>query len=96
MHQQVHRDPPPETSGWLQLGLALVFRALNPRVAIELLSLVWAFRALDWYRRLPFLPVPPRAYMRWRMYTAYGNEDAVPSARDVLRFARWRRQLFRG
>jgi hypothetical protein len=96
LHEQIHRSPPESASSWTRLGLTLAVRALNPRVALDLVSLVWAFRALDWYRRPPFLPVPPRAYIRWRMYTAYGAEDAVPSVRDVLRFARWRRQLLRG
>ena len=32
------------------------------------------------------------AYLRWRMYTAYGDELAVPPAIDVVRFARWRRE----
>jgi hypothetical protein len=27
------------------------------------------------------------------MYTAYGDEAAVPPLRDVIRFARWRRKL---
>jgi hypothetical protein len=29
------------------------------------------------------------------MYTAYGDEMAVPPVRDVERFARWRRELLR-
>jgi hypothetical protein len=28
-------------------------------------------------------------YVRWRMYTAYGSEDAIPPARDVIAYARW-------
>jgi hypothetical protein len=31
--------------------------------------------------------------MRWRMYTAYGDENAVPPIDDVVRFARWRREV---
>jgi hypothetical protein len=27
------------------------------------------------------------------MYTAYGDEAAVPPVEDVVRFARWRRKL---
>jgi len=27
------------------------------------------------------------------MYTAYGDEDAVPPVEDVVRFARWRREV---
>jgi len=27
--------------------------------------------------------------VRWRMYTAYGDERAVPPVRDVIAYARW-------
>jgi hypothetical protein len=39
--------------------------------------------------RFPFLPLPDKAYVRWRMYTAYGDYDAVPPAEDIERYARW-------
>jgi hypothetical protein len=52
-------------------------------------------RMREWWRTPPFLPVPPTEYMRWRMYTAYGDEDVLPSVREVLRYARWRRELMR-
>lgn len=81
---------------WFSLGVRLtLYAVLRPRVAVDLIALSWAFRALDWYRRPPFLPVPSRAYVRWRMYTAYGQEEAVPPIKDVVRFARWRRELMR-
>jgi hypothetical protein len=76
------------------LFLGLAWRAaLNPRVARDLLSLAWAMRMRGWWRTAPFLPVPPPEYLRWRMLTAYGDEDALPSVREVLRYARWRRDL---
>ncbi len=79
---------------WIRLALLLTARALiNPRLALDLLRLTWAFRARHWYRHLPFLPIPPREYLAWRMYTAYGDEEAVPSVEDVVRFARWRREV---
>jgi hypothetical protein len=82
--------------GWIKLVFQLVARAaFKPRVVFDLLIMVWAFRARDWYRRPPFLPIPPREYTRWRMYTAYGQESAVPPAEDVIRFARWRRRMMR-
>jgi len=86
---------PTETgSGWLGLTFQLTLRALvNPRLALDLLRLAWAFRARDWYRRLPFLPIPPAEYIRWRMYTAYGDEHAVPPVEDIVRFATWRRRV---
>jgi hypothetical protein len=81
---------------WTSLALALTLRAIvNPRVALDLLTVAWVFRRRRWWRAFPFLPLPPAEYIRWRMYTAYGDERAVPPLRDVLRFARWRRDLMR-
>lgn len=78
---------------WTSLTLRLTLRAVvNPRLAVDLLRTAWAFRRRDWWRKAPFLPLPDRAYLRWRMYTAYGDEAAVPPVRDVLGFARWRRE----
>jgi len=69
---------------------ALTWRAMrNPRTAVALMRVGWRFRSRDWYRRFPFLPMPDRPYLRWRMYTAYGDEQIVPSADDVVRYARW-------
>lgn len=79
---------------WIGLGLCLALRALfNPRLALDLWRMVWSFRRRGWYRTPPFLPVPPREYLRWRMYTAYGDEAAIPPVEDVVRFARWRRTV---
>lgn len=76
--------------------LALSARALvNPRLAVDLLRTGWAFRRRDWWRRFPFLPVPDPTYLRWRMYTAYADEGAVPPVEDVVAFARWRRETMR-
>ena len=94
-HEIVH-DPSTFKGSWLRLAVSLTLRAaLRPRLALDLLGVVWAFRARHWYRRPPFLPLPPRSYLRWRMYTAYGDEMAVPPVGDVIRFARWRRKLLR-
>jgi len=80
-------------ASWTGLYLRLALRALvNPRLAVDLLRLTWSFRARDWYKRPPFLPLPPRDYMQWRMFTAYGDANAVPPPRDVAHFARWRRE----
>ena len=81
-------------AGWLGLTVQLTLRAVvSPRLALDLLRLTWAFRARNWYRRAPFLPLPPADYIRWRMYTAYGDEHAVPPVEDIVRFATWRRRV---
>lgn len=61
----------------------------RPGLIGGLVSTAWAFRARDWYRRAPFLPVPPRGYVRWRMETAYGDSGAVPPPGELEAFVRW-------
>ncbi len=76
--------------GWTRVTLELMIRALRrPALGVDLLRVAWRFRARRWYRRFPFLPLPARDYVRWRMHTAFGDHDAVPSAAEVERYARW-------
>ncbi len=61
----------------------------RPRIIPYLLRAAWAFRARGWYRRPPFLPLPPRSYMRWRMETAYGDPAAMPTLDEMERYLVW-------
>ena len=75
---------------WARLTTTLTLRAIaNPALAVDLLRVAWRFRHRHWYKRFPFLPLPAASYTRWRMYTAYGDYDAIPPAEDVERYARW-------
>jgi hypothetical protein len=77
-------------ASWTGLMATLVWRSVrDPRTAAALLRVGWRFRARGWYRRFPFLPLPARDYLKWRMYTAYGDENVVPSADDIVRYSRW-------
>jgi hypothetical protein len=77
---------------WPTLIRRLAWRGLiNPRLGLDLLRTAWAFRRRRWWAQAPYLPLPDRTYLRWRMFTAYADEDAVPPLEDVIRFARWRR-----
>lgn len=43
-----------------------------------------------WWRRPPFLPIPDRAYLRFRMQTAYGGDGGTsPTDDDLLAYLRW-------
>jgi hypothetical protein len=76
--------------GWSHLTLTLMIRSLrNPAIAFSLARVGWRFRRRGWYKRFPFLPLPARDYVRWRMHTAYGRDDAVPPVDDLIRYARW-------
>jgi len=78
---------------WLSLALSLALRALvRPALARDLVTVAWRFRRRDWFRHAPFLPLPSRQYVRWRMYTAFGDPRAVPRVEDVIRYARWARR----
>lgn len=75
---------------WGSLILRLATATLrHPSLAVDLLRVAWRFRARGWYARFPFLPLPSRPYLRWRMVTAYGDADIVPPAEDIIRYARW-------
>ena len=75
---------------WTRLSFRLAMRALrHPATGAALLRVAWRFRRRNWYRRYPFLPLPAVEYVRWRMYTAYGDEDITPPVEDVERYARW-------
>jgi len=81
------------SSSWSTLVLNLTARAaVSPRLALDLLKTAWAFRRRRWWAQAPFLPLPDRTYLHWRMYTAYADEHAVPPLDEVIRFARWRRE----
>jgi hypothetical protein len=74
----------------MRLSFGLLGRSLrDPRIGLSLLRVAWRFRRRGWYRRFPFLPVPAADYLRWRMHTAYGRDEAVPPAGDVIRYAEW-------
>lgn len=73
------------------LGAAL----RRPSVVPRLLGAAWAFRARGWYRRPPFLPLPPADYWRWRMETVYGDPEAVPDPDELARFLRWGAEMRR-
>jgi hypothetical protein len=49
----------------------------------------WRFRARGWWRRPPFLPLPPADYIRWRLHTAFGNEQAEPDLDQLEAYLKW-------
>lgn len=52
-------------------------------------------RARRWYSRAPFLPLPPRGYINWRMETAYGVGGRAPTAEELERYVVWSVRLRR-
>ena len=42
-----------------------------------------------WWRRAPFLPVPPRGYLDFRLLTQYGDGAHRTEPDDVVNYLRW-------
>ena len=83
-------SPPRTNRGTSALYLKMAGLALRrPRTVPYLLRAAWAFRSRDWYCRPPFLPLPPASYMKWRMETAYGDPDVVPTDDELERYLLW-------
>ncbi|HEX6308227.1 MAG TPA: hypothetical protein VFZ69_08575 [Longimicrobiales bacterium] len=64
----------------------------DPRRLPLLLATAWRFRARGWYRRPPFLPLPPADYVAWRLHTAYG-EEGEPRSDELARYVRWTAEM---
>jgi hypothetical protein len=61
----------------------------DPTLILPLLGAAWRFRSRDWWRRAPFLPLPPAEYVEWRLHTAYGDDGAEPRGTELARYVRW-------
>ena len=76
--------------------IALLARVLrSPRALGALMGAAWRFRARSWWRRPPFLPLPPRSYLEWRLHTAYGDGGRAPTADELSRFLGWANRMHR-
>lgn len=73
--------------------VALALR--RPTLIPALVGLAWATRRRGWYRRFPFLPLPPASYVRWRLETAYGDPEADVPADELERYVRWTHRMRR-
>lgn len=52
-------------------------------------------RARSWYALPPFLPIPPRSYMEWRMETAYGDAPESLTGGEMERYLAWSSRMRR-
>ncbi len=42
-----------------------------------------------WWTTAPYLPMPSRAYLQFRLVTQYGDNTHRPEPEDVLNYLRW-------
>lgn len=81
--------------GSLALFLAL-FLAVLRRPSLWIVGVVQVFRLArrGWWRRPPFLPLPDREYLRFRLQTGYGGDPPPgPRPADVVTYLRWCREF---
>jgi hypothetical protein len=71
---------------WLRASLAL---ARHPVLWGTALRQVFVLAVDGWWKRAPFLPLPDKAYLAFRMQTAYGDPDRPPEPGDVLTYLHW-------
>lgn len=74
---------------WARCAVAVLRR---PRLWPAALAQAGRLAPDGWWRRPPFLPLPDRAWLRFRMETAYGRPDAVPEPGDLVVFLEWARR----
>jgi hypothetical protein len=72
-------------ASWLRAFFAVVAR---PRLWWVALRQAARLARPEWWRRAPFLPLPPADYLRFRLETAYGRVVA-PAPRDLVAYLDW-------
>jgi len=79
--------------GWLRAGVAILLRPGLWSTALKVLVRMTPRR---WWSHPPFLPVPSRDYLRFRLETQYGSSTAPTDPNDVLEYLSWVKQWDRG
>ena len=52
------------------------------KVIIRLLKYGWLVKRKGWWYKFPFLPIPPKAWLLWRLETAWGIDSMNPKWKD--------------
>lgn len=65
--------------------------AVLVRPSLWAVAVVQLFRLArpGWWRQWPLLPLPDPGYLRFRLQTAYGDENREPEPADVVTYLHW-------
>jgi hypothetical protein len=63
--------------------------AAHPRLWPTAVRQGWRLVPNRWWTRAPYLPVPSRSYLEFRLLTHYGETSHRPEPDDVLNYLRW-------
>lgn len=61
-----------------------------PHVWVEAVRAGFAVAPRRWWAGTTHLPLPDRAYLEWRAFTAYGDEE--PDHGDFVPYLEWRKR----
>ena len=77
---------------WLRSAAGAVAR--HPSLWFVAVRQALVVAAPGWWRRRPFLPLPPADYLRFRLQTAYGGAgERPPEPDDLVTYLRWCRRF---
>ena len=78
----------------MRSGASIVIAVLcRPSLWITALTQLSRLTPRRWWARAPFLPVPTREYIRFRVLTQYGESGHELEVADVLSYLRWLKEL---
>ncbi|MEO7442572.1 MAG: hypothetical protein ABIW46_03455 [Acidimicrobiales bacterium] len=63
--------------------------AVRPDLWTTALRNCRALAPSGWWRRPPFLPLPDRDYLAFRLETMYGGSSPAPVPSDVVTYLEW-------
>ena len=69
--------------------LTLLGLLVHPELWVTAVRQVVRIAPRHWWRRPPFLPLPEADYLRFRMETQYGTEQAAIDPADLIVYLRW-------
>jgi hypothetical protein len=75
------------SGGWIVA--ALLTLAVHPGLWVVALRQTRRLARPGWWYRPPFLPIPDRDYLRFRMVTQYGDPTHVPTPEDLVAYLTW-------
>lgn len=70
------------------IGPVLVAVLRHPTLWPTAVGQAFRLAPAGWWRTPPFLPLPDREYLAFRLETQYGT-DGAPEAVDVVSYLRW-------
>lgn len=76
-----------EINQWLKSVLTAVLK--HPALALPAIIQAKLLVPNNWIKKYPFLPLPDKKWIRFRMETAYGDPNYIPDHDEIAQFLGW-------